>query len=383
MTPRLLLLALALASAPALAQNCPVDAGYPGEEWPSRVAEVASSRAQAIAELEAWAFTLQGADGDRQGLRTDGFLIFKDGALVYERYGRGYTASNRHLSWSVAKSVSSVLIGVAVRQGLLGLDDSICKHLTEYEGQDACRITVRHVLTFTSGLDWNEGYENEPYQQSSVISMLYGVGRHNALVHILRTHKLTADPGTRWSYSTGDATVVGTVAKRALGKAHGPTAFWTQLFDTLGMKRVVFEEDANGSVQGGSMLYATPRDFARVGHLMLRDGCWNGQRLVPEGWVRDSVAPSPQFATQTLRDPNETSPTPNGYSWWVNQPTPSRGWTRPWPDAPPDAYAALGHWGQRVIVVPSEQVVIVRTGDDRNASMDPNDIVKYALPVAR
>jgi CubicO group peptidase (beta-lactamase class C family) len=272
---------------------------------------------------------------------------------------------------------------VAVRQGMLGLDDSICKHLTQFEGQDACRLTVRHVLTFTSGLDWNEGYENAPYQESSVIAMLFGVGHHDALSHVLLTHKLTADPGTRWSYSTGDAVVVASLAKAALSRMHGPTAFWTQLFDKLGTKRVVFEEDAKGAVQGGSLLYATPRDFARFGHLMMRDGCWNGQRLLPEGWVRDSLTVSPQFATRTLNDATERNPTPNGYSWWVNQPTPSRGWARPWPDAPPDTFAAIGHWGQFVLVVPSEQVVIVRTGDDRNASMRINDIIKYALPVTR
>jgi CubicO group peptidase (beta-lactamase class C family) len=337
-----------------------------------------TAKAAQIKALEDYAFTLEGQDSERKGYRTNALLIIKNGVIVYEKYARGFDETKRHLSWSVAKSYSSAFIGTAVHQGLMSLDDSVCKYLTEYEGTDQCKIRVKDAITFGTGLQWQEEYEDQSYQVSSVIAMLFGVGHRDQLKHII-THKLVAEPGARWSYSTGDAHLAAALAKRALTEAHGKDAFWKLLADPIGAGKTTFEEDSRGTPLGGSMVFATPRDFARFGFLFLNDGCWNGERLLPAGWVATSTTPSDVYVSGSPADEKS----PSGYSWWLNTAIPSKSQPKPWPDAPDDAYAAQGHWGQRIIVIPSEDVVIVRTGDDRDGSMPANEIIKFSLPVAR
>ncbi|MFZ5468202.1 MAG: serine hydrolase domain-containing protein [Myxococcota bacterium] len=376
------LLALALfLSTPTLAQSCPSRDVWPQDDWAVNLVDPQAKAAE-IQALEEFAFTLTGEDGERLGLRTNALLIIKGGRIVYEKYARGFDASKRHLSWSVAKSVTSALAGVAVAEGALSLEDSICKHFPEYAGLtehtgEVCRIRVKDVLTFTTGLDWTEEYEDKTYQVSSVIAMLFGVGHKDMLGHIL-SHPLVATPGEKWLYSTGDGQLLSAVVKRALEKDHGRDAFWKYLFEPIGMKRVVLEEDLKGTPLGGSMVYATPRDFARFGYLYLNDGCWNGTRILPQGWVTASRTISEAYP----RSPVEED-TPCGYMWWLNQAVPEKSQEKPWPDAPDDTYAAMGHWGQRVVVIPSEDVVIVRTADDREGSVPLNELIKLSLGVAR
>jgi CubicO group peptidase (beta-lactamase class C family) len=372
-----LALLVSLSPALALAQNCPTRASWPTTEWPQNLVS-ATAKATQLKALEDFAFTLVGKDSERLGYRTEGLVIIKNGAIVYERYARGFDATRRHLSWSVAKSFSSALVGIAVHQQDLELDDSICQHLPEFEGTPQCAITVKDAITFGTALGWQEEYEDQSYQVSSVISMLFGSGHKDQLKHIL-THKLVGTPGKRWSYSTGDAELASAVAKRAMIRAHGKDSFWKLLFDPIGMPRTTFEDDAKGTPLGGSMVWATPRDFAKFGFLFLNDGCWDGTRILPEGWVAASTTPSEVFVA-TAPDNEKT---PSGYSWWLNRPVPSQNKPLPWPDAPDDTYAALGHWGQRIIVVPSEDVIIVRVGDDRDGSIDVNELTKHALAVTR
>src|SRR3954469_18661390 len=139
----------------ARAAECDAANTYPGKEWPLHL----SDKKDAIAALESYAFTLTGTDDQRLGLRTDSLLIIKNGVIVYERYARGYDASKRHISWSVAKSVTSALTGVAVQKGALTLDQSICDFVTAANA-DQCRIKVQDLIQFSSGIDWAESYEN-------------------------------------------------------------------------------------------------------------------------------------------------------------------------------------------------------------------------------
>ena len=388
---RLIVIALVVTASLAQAQQCRARASWPTEKWPEALVN-STAKAAEIKALEDYAFTIVGKPEERLGYRTNALVVIKNGAIVYEKYARGWDGSKKQLSWSVAKSVSSTLLGVAVHQGLASLDDSICKLLPEYSADPVvCAILVKHILTFGSGLQWQEEYEGKGYQVSSVISMLFGVGHKDQVKHVL-THRKLREPGTQFVYSTGDAHVVGTLAKRALTPKFGADAFWTQLFEPIGMTKVVFEEDPAGNPLGGSYLYATPRDYAKLGYLMLNDGCWNDQRLLPVGWVQAATTVSPTFRANRGDCSGTTLPvtefqlpcedTPSGYMWWLNRP-PADGVEKPWKDAPDDTYAALGHWGQRIIVIPSEDLVIVRNGDDREGSIPVNELVKNVLPLVK
>lgn len=371
-----IVVAAGVSSASARA-TCPTRSSWPTTEWPSRIGEVASARAAEIAALEQAAFTLVGRDEERRGVRTDGLLIVHRGELIYERYARGYDATKRHLGWSVTKSVTSALMGVAVHKGALTLDTPLCDHLRA-ERAENCVLTPRHLIEFASGLEWRETYENQSYQVSSVIAMLFGEGRRD-LVRFITGHARAAAPGTRYKYSTGDSALLASVVRAAMLPRFGEGYAWDLLFDRIGMRSATQERDVAGNPLGGSHFYATPRDLARFGFLYLNDGCWAGERLLPEGWVRDSTVPSAGF-----RAGGDHSSEANGWQWWLNRPVPHRGIASPpWPSAPEDAYAAKGHWGQYVVVIPSLDLVIVRTGDDRNNGMGVKDLIPLAMAVAR
>jgi CubicO group peptidase (beta-lactamase class C family) len=342
-------------------RGCPARSVWPGSDWERAPA----GDADAISALEAYAFPAGDGDegdlygADRAGVRTDGVVIVKGGRVIYERYNRGYDASTPHLAWSVTKSYISALTGRAVELGELSIEASICDHL-DLPRQESCAITPRHMLTFTSGLDWRETYENDPPTTSSVVAMLYGQGPADA-VGFIADHPLRAEPGAQYSYSSGDTTLLSGV------------------FDPIGVTSATLERDRKGVLIGSSYLYSTPLDMARFGYLYLNDGCWEGERLLPEGWVADSVTPSDATLNNALGgDPDDIS----GYSWWLNVATPRLDGGRPWPDAPADLYAALGHWKQSISVVPSEDLVIVRTGDDRDGSFDFNRFLKLAITLA-
>ncbi len=368
---------LGLASS-SQAQPCPTRARWPTAQWPSRAEEVGRTHPDAVRALEDYAFTLVGKDEQRLGLRTDGLLVIQHGDIVYERYARGYDAPKRHISWSVAKSITSALTGIAVGKGALALDDSICKYVTAAL-PDTCKVKVRHLLEFSSGLDWKESYEHESYQVSSVLAMLYGEGRHD-MVAFITGHTLRAEPGTEFSYSTGEITLLAAVVRAALAPNDGEQYAWKLLFNRVGMTTVAQERDAKGNPLGASSLYATPQDYARFGYLYLNDGCWAGERVLPEGWVRQSTTPSLPFRQTAGKADTEA----NGYEWWLNTPVPERGIPDlPWQGAPGDAYAAIGHWGQYIFVIPSADVVIVRTGDDRAAGPDKGKLISLALELLR
>src|SRR5690606_10525804 len=313
------------------------------------------------------------------GVRTDGVVIIHNGAIVYERYVAPYGPEKRHIAWSVTKSVTSALTGLAVGRGAVSLDDSICDHL-EIPKPESCQVKLGHLLVFSSGFDWTELYEDKSNQASSVLAMLYGEGRRD-MARFVAEHRLRDTPGTTFMYSTGESLLLASAVQEGVQKTFqkGDTFPWEWLFDPIGMKTAVLEKDAKGHFKGGSHLFATPRDFARFGWLYLNDGCWAGQRLLPEGWVADSTTVSEPFRTASLDAGSE----PQGRKWWLNRPVPEQGLpTRPWPDVPADAYAARGHWGQSVTVIPSLDVVVVRVADDREeGAFELNRFLSLALAI--
>jgi len=345
--PALALLSFAMPT-PARAE-CPAQAPLFGQPLAPQM-----QRAVARANLRRFAF-------EAEGLRTDAVVILRDGDLVFEAYAHGFDVATPHLAWSVSKSVSSALLGVAVHEGRVKLEDSICDHMEAPE--DKCAISVLDLLRWSSGLDWTESYEDGASPQvSSVIAMLYGEGRRNMTDFIL-DHPLRDAPGETWMYSSGDAHLMMAVVRGAMEPAHGELFPWTTLFEPLGMDAAVFERDPAGDWVGASYFHGTARDLARFGQLFLQDGCWNGRRLLPEGWVQAAGQISAPFLKRRVERKDRRDV--GGRSWWLNRPVPEAGIEKPWPHLPEDVLVARGHWGQYVIVAPRQQVVAVRMGEDR------------------
>jgi CubicO group peptidase (beta-lactamase class C family) len=369
-------------AAPAQAQ-CPANVTYPGAAWPDATAETAAAKPDEIHALEQFMFTLQGADSARIGIRTDSVLVIQNGQLIYEHYGRTFTASNRHDTWSVTKSVTGALVGIATQHGV-STSDSVCKYLKNLKGE-ACDITIENLMEMSSGLNWNEIYENESNQYSSVLAMLYGEG-HKDMATFVGTHARRFVPGSTWYYSTGDAVLLASVLDAAMKPLLGDDWAWKYLFDLVGMDNVVLERDLSGHSVGGSYLFATPRDMARFGYLYLNNGCWNGQQILPAGWTQNAYTLASALQAGHARDWAEGDI--YGRLWWLNTPLPILNQMKPpWPDVPTDAYSAEGHWGQFIHVIPSKNMVVVRTGDDRDTNgLDGNDpntnmFLKLALAV--
>lgn len=298
---------------------------------------------------------------ERTGVRTDGVVVIHNGTIIYEAYAPGWDAGKRHLTWSASKTVMGVLTGVAVHEGALSVDDSICDHI-DVADEASCAITVQNLLEMSSGYDWRETYEGVSPTASSVLAMLYGEGQSD-MAHFVTGHTLRAAPGTDWAYSSGDTNVLSAVVGSALAETKGEFFPWTALFDRLAMQPT-WERDGAGTFVGSSYLWATPRDMARFGTFLLHDGCWLGSEILPRDWVKS-------MTTLNGVVTNAASESDAAYGWqtWLNVRTPTAT-DRRWTNAPSSAYAAMGHWGQSVTVLPEHNMVVVRMADDRDGTYD-------------
>jgi CubicO group peptidase (beta-lactamase class C family) len=183
-------------------------------------------------------------------------------------------------------------------------------------------------------------------------------------------HGTYAAPGQAFRYSSGDTNLLSAGLKTIVGTQRYADYPWTALFEPLGIRRAIWETDATGTFVASSYAYLTARDLARIGLLMARDGRWGDQQLLPKDWVAFNREPFAHYRA------NQDDAVPGGH-WWLNRA--ADGVARPWPDAPADTFAALGHWGQALYVIPGENLVIVRYGDDRDGQYQHNELLKLAL----
>jgi CubicO group peptidase (beta-lactamase class C family) len=346
---RALFLACVLGPLPVLG-DCPsaLDATWPVDHWET----VAAADPAAVAAFEALAFPPGQDEASRDGPRTNGLVVVRDGRLVYERYARGFGPDRPHIVWSASKSVLQALYGTAVAAGLVDIDRPVAERSPWIGDGDKALITYRELLQMRSGIDFVEGYEYAPLF-SDVLTMLYTLGRGD-MPRFSAGRPMAGAPGATWAYKSGDSLILAAALRDLVGADRYPDYPWTALFDRIGVTSAVWERDGSGTFVGSSYLYLTPRDFARIGLLYLRDGCWAGTRVLPEGWVAFAATPSPALP----------GPGFYGAGWWLNRPGP--GGSRPDPEAPEDLFAASGHWGQKLLVLPTQRLVIARTADDRS-----------------
>ena len=283
----------------------------------------------------ATAFTEDDADGRLRNTRA--VVVVKGGELIAERYGDGFDADTPLLGWSMAKSVANAMVGRIVGSGRLALTDDGLRE--DWADDDRAGITLEHLLTMTSGLEFDEVYD----PGTDATRMLFTPG---GTADFAADKPLVAAPGTRWSYSSGTTNSLCAVAQDAIGA--GPEMARELIFGPLGMTSVVMEADESGGLVCSSYLYATGRDWARFGQWFLQEGVWEEQQLLPAGWV--------SYSTTAVQLETEN---PYGAHWWLNV---GPAGERRMPSVPDDAYWASGNEGQQVVIIPSEDLVVVRLG---------------------
>jgi CubicO group peptidase (beta-lactamase class C family) len=246
--------------------------------------------------------------------------------------------------------VTHGLVGIRILEGKLALHAPAPVPEWSGEGDPRTTITLDQLLRMSSGLAFSEVYED---YNSDVVTMLFKRGDAGGYA---AAKPLAHTPDTHWYYSSGTTNLVSRIVRDTFeGDQAAYFAFPRRaLFERIGMRSAVIEPDASGTFVGSSFMFATARDWARFGLLFLQDGVWQGERLLPEGWVRYGTTPTP-LAPQGRY----------GAHWWLNAGDPDDPSDRPWPDLPRDAFAASGFEGQYVLVIPSRQLVLVRLGLSR------------------
>ena len=366
MTARALSPIAALAVLPALAvfPGCSV----PAETGPAPLAESALAVVTANAgapreELAREVDDLFAKDGLGE---TRAVLVLADGEIAAERYGPGYSADTRFISWSMAKTVTAVLVGMLVADGRLSLDEPAPVAMWQRTGDPRAEITLRHLLQMRSGLDHTEA--GDPPYDSSEVRMLFLDGRDD-MARWAKEQPLEAEPGERFEYSSNTTVILADIIARALTDSEDPEVrrravadfMQARLFGPLGMKSIVPEFDASGTLIGGSLMHATARDYAKFGEFLRAGGrSPDGVQLVPSRWIGQMLEPSP--VSQHY-----------GFQIWLNRAEPRLEAGHPlFPDRAPDSlFSLIGHMGQYVLVSPDQKVTLVRLGHSTSAERPP------------
>jgi CubicO group peptidase (beta-lactamase class C family) len=289
----------------------------------------------------------QSIDAFMDSNKTTGLLIIKDGVVQYERYGFGADQESLFTSFSVGKSITATLVGLAIADGYIkSIDDMLVDYLPSYKGSGYDGVTIKQALQMSSGVKFNEDYSGG----GSEFGRLFD----NGLVHqnegfsqIMSSMKSQSEPGTVFNYSTGESSVLADLVNKVTGK---------NLSDYLSEKiwsKVGMESDAywlidkEGLELGGGSLSMTLRDYARFGLLMLNDGKYKGKQVLPEGWVAEATTPdAPQVQPGMLY---EGYPLGYQYQWWTM------------PGDQDHPYSAIGVFGQYIYINPAENIVIAKT----------------------
>ncbi|MDO9490241.1 MAG: serine hydrolase, partial [Sphingomonadaceae bacterium] len=297
---------------------------------------------------------------------TRALIVLQDGVPVIERYATGYAAGNRFISWSMAKSLTATLVGQLVADGRLQLDaPAPVPAWQRTPGDPRAKITLRQLLHMSSGLDHTEG--GERLQDADTVRILFTDRAGDAAAASV-AQPLEAPPGARYEYSTATSVILADIVQRTIApEARTPPArraamrayMLEHLIRPAGMSSLVCEFDAAGTMLGGSLCHATARDWARFGQMYLDGGRVGGQQVVAPDWI------------DFVRTPAATDGGYGGH-FWLNRARPAGSDAALFPEmGPDDAYAAIGHLGQYVVVVPSKQLVVVRLGKTQDEVLAP------------
>lgn len=274
-------------------------------------------------------------DDYMKAYNVSGLMVVKDGKVMLERYGLGRKPEDRWISFSVTKSITSTLVGAAIKDGKIkSIDDQVTSYIPELKGSAYDGASIRNLLTMSSGVKWNEDYAdpNSDVARSGASIVEPGV---NPIVSYMKALPRANAPGTKFTYNTGETDLVGILLSNAVGKSLSQYAS-EKLWQAYGMQRdATWIVDRAGHERGGCCMSMTLGDYARVGQFMLDGGVAGGQQILPDGWIQQAT---------TAQITNGAPPAGYGYFWWLGQGGP---------------YQASGIFGQSISVIPDERLVIV------------------------
>ncbi|MEH6567455.1 MAG: serine hydrolase [Halioglobus sp.] len=315
----------------------------PANVWPAVNADVAGVNWEKLNTVIDSAFA-ESTDDIYKAQNTRAVLVHYKGNLIAERYAEGFDGDTPLRGMSMTKSVSATIIGILVGQGRLDIHAPAPIDGWSKLDDGRSRVTTHHLLTMTAGFDYQEAMESDP--RNLLSTMLYSVPDAAGLA---AQTPLRGEPGNSWDYQTVHSVLLQEVARNVIADDQEYFRFaQTHLFDKLGMHNSFFQADASGTYIGGASMYASGRDWMKLGLLYLNDGVHARENILPEGWVEYATTPSEASLEKRAY----------GAQLWLNASAPHH----LFPGMPEDTYAFQGHYGQYVIVIPSLELVVVRLG---------------------
>lgn len=261
-------------------------------------------------------------------------VIYKD-KIIIEKYAKGFDKNSKILGWSMTKSVTSTIYGILQTQGKLNINERA--PIDSWKNDSRSEITINDLLHMNSGLEWLEDYN----KISDVTKMLFLA---EDMSKEQEKKQFVGNRNENWNYSSGTTNLLSAILRTYFDSHQEYLDYWyTNLIDKIGMQSMIVETDLSGNYVGSSYSWATPRDWAKFGLLYLHNGNWNGEQIFDESWVN------------YVTTPTNSSNGEYGGHFWLN----AGGY---YPDAPRDLYSANGYQGQRIFIIPSKDLVIVRMG---------------------
>ena len=275
-------------------------------------------------------------------------VVYKD-QIIAEKYNRGFTKDSRILGWSMTKSILSTVFGILQHQNKIDVQEKA--PIDSWQNDDRKNITIHNLLQMNSGLEWDENYD----EISDATKMLF---LDRDMTKMQEEKPLVGKPNETWNYSSGTTNLLSGILRKQFKTHQEYLDFWyTDFIDKIGMNSMVLEADLSGNYVSSSYSWATTRDWAKFGLLYLKNGKWNGEQLFTEDWVNYATTPTP------------TSNKTYGAQFWLNA-------DGGFKDVPKNMYYADGYQGQRVYVLPDQEMVIVRFG---LTNFDENTFLKGLL----
>ena len=275
-------------------------------------------------------------------------VVYKD-QIIAEKYAEGFTKDSRILGWSMTKSILSTVFGVMQFQGKINVFDKA--PIDSWQNDERKNITIHNLLQMNSGLEWDENYD----KISDATKMLF---LERDMTKMQAEKPLTGKINASWNYSSGTSNLLSGIVREQFNTHQEYVDYWyTDLIDKIGMNSMVLETDLAGNYVASSYAWATPRDWAKFGLLYLHKGNWNGTQVFDKNWVNYVMQPTP------------TSNGTYGAQFWLNANCKLK-------DVPRNMFYADGYQGQRVYILPDQELVVVRMG---LSAMNENEFLKGIL----